>query len=118
MRDDQQPPTRSLGDFTPPAAPAPGPPPTIAHHRLIDRIGAGGMGEVWVAEQESPVRRRVAIKLIQAGRDSAQVLARFESERQALALMNHPNIARVYDAGTTAEGRPYVAMELVRGEPI
>ncbi len=117
MREDEHSPTRSLGDFRPPSA-APVVPPAIAHHRLIERIGAGGMGEVWVAEQEAPVRRRVAIKLIQAGRDSAQVLARFESERQALALMNHPNIARVFDAGTTAEGRPYVAMELVRGEPI
>jgi serine/threonine protein kinase len=76
------------------------------------------MGEVWAAEQIEPVRRRVAVKVIKPGMDSRQVLARFEAERQALALMDHPNIAKVLDAGTTAGGRPYFVMELVRGVPI
>src|SRR5439155_16235220 len=75
-------------------------------------------GAVWMAEQEQPVRRTVALKLIRQGLDSAQVLARFEAERQALALMDHPNIARVLDAGTTANGLPFFVMELVKGVPI
>lgn len=87
-------------------------------YKLLESIGEGGMGEVWVAMQTQPVRRKVALKLIKAGMDSKSVLARFEAERQALALMDHPNIARVLDAGTTAEGRPYFAMELVKGTPI
>src|SRR5256714_5468759 len=73
------------------------------------------MGTVWMAEQQEPVKRRVALKVIKAGMDSAQVIARFEQERQALAVMDHPNIARVFDAGTTGTGRPYFVMELVRG---
>jgi serine/threonine protein kinase len=85
---------------------------------LRERLGTGGMGEVWRAEQTAPVRRTVALKLIKAGMDSAQVIARFESERQALALMDHPAIAKVFDAGTTPEGRPYFAMEYVPGVPI
>ena len=76
------------------------------------------MGSVWMAEQQEPVRRLVALKVIRAGLDSSQVVARFESERQALALMDHPNIARVLDGGTTADGRPYFVMELVKGVPI
>ncbi len=76
------------------------------------------MGEVWEAEQERPVRRRVAFKLIRWGMDTREVLARFETERQALALMNHPNIARVFEAGATDEGRPFFAMEYVKGIPI
>src|SRR3989440_8417778 len=76
------------------------------------------MGTVWMAEQTAPVRRKVALKVIKAGLDSRQVLARFEAERQALALMDHPNIAKVLDADTTPEGRPYFVMELVRGVPI
>ena len=76
------------------------------------------MGEVWEAEQEKPVRRKVALKLIKWGMDTKQVVARFEAERQALALMNHPNVARVFDAGATEQGRPYFAMELVKGESI
>ena len=76
------------------------------------------MGTVWMAEQTEPVKRLVAVKLIKAGMDSRQVIARFEAERQALALMDHPNIARVLDAGTTAAGRPYFVMELVKGVPI
>ena len=87
-------------------------------YRLLQKIGQGGMGEVWEAEQLEPVRRRVAVKVIKRGMDTRQVVARFEAERQALALMNHPNVARVYDAGETPRGRPFFVMELVRGEPI
>lgn len=87
-------------------------------YKLIEVIGEGGMGEVWAAEQIEPVRRRVAVKVIRSGLDSHQSLARFEAERQALALMDHPNIAKVLDAGATATGRPYFVMELVRGVPI
>ena len=87
-------------------------------YRLLERVGEGGMGEVWLAEQRQPVRRQVALKVIKAGMDTREVIARFEAERQALALMNHPNIAGVYDAGATPEGRPYFAMEYVHGIPI
>jgi eukaryotic-like serine/threonine-protein kinase len=90
----------------------------IGPYRLIQRLGHGGMGEVWLAEQKEPVRRRVAIKLIKAGMDTHEVVARFESERQALALMNHHAIAKVFDAGSTPEGRPYFVMEFVSGIPI
>jgi serine/threonine protein kinase len=90
----------------------------VGPYRLMEQIGEGGMGLVFVAEQTAPVRRRVALKLIKPGMDSKQVLARFEAERQALALMEHPNIARVLDAGTTEQGRPYFVMELVRGDRI
>jgi serine/threonine protein kinase len=76
------------------------------------------MGEVWMAQQDEPVKRRVALKLIKPGMDSRAVLARFEAERQALALMDHPNIAKVYDAGATTDGRRYFVMELVKGIPI
>jgi hypothetical protein len=87
-------------------------------YKLVEEIGEGGMGTVWMAQQTAPVRRPVAVKLIKAGMDNRQVLARFEAERQALALMDHPNIARVLDAGTTASGRPFFVMELVKGVPI
>src|SRR5579863_7497554 len=87
-------------------------------YKLLERIGEGGMGEVWVADQLEPIHRRVALKLIKPGMDSRSVLARFAAERQALALMDHPNIAKVLDAGTAADGRPYFAMELVKGTPI
>jgi serine/threonine protein kinase/tetratricopeptide (TPR) repeat protein len=90
-------------------------PRVIGPYRLIELIGEGGMGEVWLAEQAAPVRRRVALKLIKAGMDTKQVVARFESERQALALMDHPAIARVFDAGSTPQGRPYFVMEYVDG---
>jgi serine/threonine protein kinase/Flp pilus assembly protein TadD len=90
----------------------------IGPYKLIEQIGEGGMGVVYVAEQQHPVRRTVALKLIKPGMDSKQVIARFEAERQALALMDHPNIAKVLDAGTTEAGRPYFVMELVRGIPI
>jgi non-specific serine/threonine protein kinase/serine/threonine-protein kinase len=84
----------------------------------LELIGEGGMGEVWLAEQREPVRRRVALKLIKAGMDTREVMARFQSERQALALMDHPAIAKVFDAGSTPEGRPYFVMEFVAGIPI
>jgi len=90
----------------------------IGNYRLLERIGEGGFGIVYMAEQERPVRRRVALKIIKLGMDTRQVVARFEAERQALAMMDHPNIARVFDAGTTPMGRPYFVMELVRGLPI
>ena len=90
----------------------------IGPYKLLQRIGQGGMGEVWMARQEKPVRRDVAVKLIRRGMDSSQVLARFEAERQALALMDHPNIARVLDAGTGDDGCPFFVMELVKGVPI
>ncbi len=90
----------------------------IGPYRLLERVGEGGMGEVWLAEQRHPVRRQVALKVIKAGMDTREVIARFEAERQALALMNHPNIAGVYDVGATPEGRPYFAMEYVHGIPI
>jgi serine/threonine protein kinase len=95
-----------------------GPSSRLGPYRLLQQIGEGGMGVVWMAEQTVPVRRRVAVKVIKPGMDSAQVLARFEAERQALALMDHPNIARVLDAGATEGGRPYFVMELVKGVPI
>ena len=91
---------------------------TIGPYRLTQLLGVGGMGEVWRAEQTEPIHRTVAIKLIKTGMDTRAVVARFESERQALALMEHPNIAKVFDAGATAEGRPYFVMEYVRGLPI
>jgi hypothetical protein len=86
-------------------------------YKLLEQIGEGGMGAVWVAEQTQPVRRKVALKLIKAGMDSKAVLSRFEAERQALALMDHPNIAKVLDGGTTESGRPFFVMEYVKGVP-
>jgi serine/threonine protein kinase/tetratricopeptide (TPR) repeat protein len=90
----------------------------IGPYRLLERIGEGGFGTVWMAEQQQPIRRKVALKIVKWGMDTRQVVARFEAERQALALMEHPHIARVFDGGATATGRPYFAMELVRGVPI
>jgi serine/threonine protein kinase len=90
----------------------------VGPYKLLQKLGEGGMGAVWLAEQHEPVRRRVALKLIKAGMDSNRVRARFEQERQALALMDHPHIAKVLDGGTTAHGRPYFVMELVKGIPI
>ena len=90
----------------------------VGNFKLLQQIGEGGMGSVWMADQEKPVRRRVALKVIKAGMDSKQVIARFEAERQALAMMDHQNIAKVLDAGMTDDGRPYFAMELVQGIPI
>jgi eukaryotic-like serine/threonine-protein kinase len=90
----------------------------IGPYKLLEQIGEGGMGLVFMAEQIRPLRRRVALKIIKPGLDTRAIIARFEAERQALALMDHPNIARVYDAGATESGRPYFVMELVRGAPI
>ncbi len=91
---------------------------TIGYYKLLQKIGEGGMGEVWIAEQHKPIRRKVALKLIKAGLDTRQVIARFESERQALAMMDHPAIARIFDAGETEQGRPFFIMEYVSGIPI
>ncbi len=88
---------------------------TIGPYRLIQMLGVGGMGEVWRAEQTEPLHRTVALKLVKAGMDTRAVVARFESERQALALMEHPSIAKVFDAGATPAGRPYFVMEYVHG---
>ena len=88
---------------------------TIGLYKLLEQIGEGGMGVVYVAEQTEPVKRRVALKIIKPGMDTREVLARFEAERQALAMMDHPHIARIIDAGTTDSGRPYFVMELVYG---
>ena len=93
-------------------------PQTIGPYKLLQQIGEGGMGTVFMAEQQEPIRRKVALKIIKPGMDSKQVITRFEAERQALALMDHNNIARVYDAGATPQGRPYFVMELVHGIPI
>jgi serine/threonine protein kinase/tetratricopeptide (TPR) repeat protein len=115
--------TAGLGDTLPVAAgsrpeePELATPHRIGPYRLLQLIGEGGMGEVWLADQAEP-RRRVAIKVIKAGMDTKQVVARFESERQALALMDHPAIAKVFDGGSTPEGRPYFVMEYVAGIPI
>ena len=105
------------------AAPAEAPAQMLGRYKLLEKIGEGGFGEVWMAEQREPIKRRVAIKIIKLGMDSRQVVARFEAERQALAMMDHPNIAKIFDAGTTEgvnardayAGRPYFVMELVRG---
>jgi serine/threonine protein kinase len=91
---------------------------TIGPYKLMEQIGEGGMGIVYVAEQYAPVRRKVALKIIKPGMDTREMIARFEAERQALALMDHPNIAKVLDAGTTRAGRPYFVMELVKGIPV
>src|SRR5206468_11337477 len=92
-----------------------GPGTVIGPYKLLEPIGEGGFGVVFMAEQTAPVRRKVALKILKPGMDSRQVVARFEAERQALALMDHPNIARILDGGETPSGRPYFVMELVRG---
>ena len=105
-----------IGALSPTPAPAVG--TCIGRYKLLEEIGAGGMGTVWVAEQPPPSRRKVAIKLIKPGMDSHEVLARFQAEQQALALMDHPNIAKVLEGGLTDGGRPYFVMEYVKGVPI
>jgi serine/threonine protein kinase len=90
----------------------------VGRYKLMEHIGEGGMGIVYVAEQREPVRRKVALKIIKPGMDTGEVIARFEAERQALAMMDHPHIAKVLDAGETDTGRPYFVMELVRGVTI
>src|SRR5262249_30048468 len=90
----------------------------IGPYKLLEQIGEGGFGVVFMAEQQQPIRRKVALKVLKPGMDSKQVIARFEAERQALALMDHPHIAKVLDAGQTGSGRPYFVMELVKGVPV
>jgi serine/threonine protein kinase/tetratricopeptide (TPR) repeat protein len=109
---------RSDNEAPGPSPIAEGPGTRIGPYKLLQPIGEGGMGAVFMAEQTHPVRRKVALKVIKPGMDSRQVIARFEAERQALALMDHPSIAKVFDAGTTDSGRPYFVMELVKGVPI
>src|SRR5262249_40853402 len=99
-------------------SPLQGPGDHIGRYKLLQKIGEGGCGAVYMAEQEEPVRRRVALKVVKLGMDTKSVVARFEAERQALALMDHPNIAKIFDAGATETGRPYFVMELVRGVKI
>ncbi len=101
-----------------PAGAADGPGTVIGPYKLLEQIGEGGMGLVFVADQQQPIKRRVALKIIKPGMDSRQVVARFEAERQALAMMDHPHIAKVHDGGATPEGRPFFVMELVKGTPI
>jgi serine/threonine protein kinase/tetratricopeptide (TPR) repeat protein len=108
--------TRSLAQASHPISEGPG--SRVGPYKLLQEVGQGGMGSVFMAAQEHPIRRRVALKIIKPGMDSHQVIARFQAERQALALMDHPNIARVLDAGTTDAGGPYFVMELVKGVPI
>lgn len=107
------------GEATPPGGvPIEGPGTRIGPYTLIENLGEGGFGVVYLAQQDEPVRRRVALKIIKLGMDTRQVVARFEQERQALAMMDHPHIAKVLDAGATDAGRPYFVMELVKGDPI
>jgi serine/threonine protein kinase/tetratricopeptide (TPR) repeat protein len=111
-------PAQALADTVDEPAMTERPGTVIGPYKLLEQIGEGGMGLVFVAEQQQPVRRKVALKVIKPGMDTRQVVARFEAERQALALMDHPNIAKVLDGGETAVGRPYFVMELVKGVPI
>ena len=110
ISDFTKPPTGDYGDGDPT-------PKQIGPYKLLQKIGEGGMGAVWLAEQREPIHRRVAIKLIRADLASKDIIARFEAERQALAMMDHQDIAKVLDAGTTAAGSPYFVMELVKGIP-
>ena len=89
--------------------------PQVKGYEIVNKLGDGGMGVVYLAEQKVPIKRQVALKIIKPGMDSAKVIARFEAERQTLASLDHPNIARVFEAGTTQLGRPYFAMEYVKG---
>jgi non-specific serine/threonine protein kinase/serine/threonine-protein kinase len=107
--------TAGVGFLTPPQ---PAPPARIGPYQIERLLGQGGFGAVYLASQEEPVRRQVAVKVLKAGMDTAQIISRFQAERRALALMNHPGVARVIDAGTTSDGRPYFAMDYVRGAPI
>src|SRR5215469_1204097 len=102
----------------PPQRPRHDGPETIGPYRILEKMGEGGMGIVYKAEQREPVRRIVALKVVKLGMDTREVVARFEAERQALALMSHPNVAKVFEAGVTEQGRPYFAMEFVAGVPL
>src|SRR6267378_6960518 len=104
------------GDPTTPVHEGPG--TVIGPYKLLEQIGEGGFGIVFMAEQTQPIRRKVALKILKPGMDTRQVVARFEAERQALAIMDHPNIAKVFDGGATPSGRPFFVMELVKGVPI
>lgn len=114
----EQPPATAIGEERAKATAGEKPGERVGRYKLLQQIGEGGCGIVFVAEQEEPVRRRVALKVIKPGMDTKSVIARFEAERQALALMDHPNIAHVFDAGATENGRPYFVMELVEGVKI
>ncbi len=111
----EQPPTNSISEERNKVNPGEKPGDRVGRYKLLQQLGEGGCGVVFMAEQEAPVRRRVALKIIKPGMDTKNVIARFEAERQALALMDHPNIAKIFDAGATESGRPYFVMELVRG---
>lgn len=111
-------PAIEAGDPTPEISLSEKPGDRIGHYRLLRLVGEGGMGTVWMAEQQEPVRRKVALKIVKLGMDTKQAVARFEAERQTLALMDHPNIAKIFDAGAAETGRPYFAMELVEGTKI
>src|SRR5436305_7905145 len=111
-------PTSDFAGAASTVVPAERPGAVIGSYKLLEQIGEGGFGVVFMAEQTRPVRRKVALKVLKPGMDTRQVVARFEAERQALALMDHPNIAHVFDGGETASGRPYFVMELVKGLPI
>jgi serine/threonine protein kinase len=100
------------------AGPREAPGTTIGRYRLLQEIGEGGFGVVYLAEQTDPVKRRVALKVLKPGMDTREIVARFAAEQQALALMNHPNIAHVFDGGATGSGRPYFVMEMVEGNPL
>ena len=115
--DEDKPPTEDL-ETTRDSEPESGSAQRIGNYRILQKVGEGGMGVVYEAEQEKPVRRRVALKIIKHGMDTKQVVARFEAERQALAMMDHPCVAKVFDAGATPRGRPYFVMEFVRGVPL
>src|ERR1044072_1178594 len=114
----EEPPTAVISEERAKIAVGEKPGDRVGRYKLLQQIGEGGYGVVFVAEQEEPIRRRVALKIVKPGMDTKNVIARFEAERQALALMNHPNIAKVFDAGATEAGRPYFVMELVRGVKI
>lgn len=105
-------------DLDKPSSPGEAAGDTIGRYKLLQELGTGGMGLVWMAEQSEPVKRKVALKIIKLGMDTREVVTRFEAERQALALMDHPHIAKVFDGGSTESGRPYFVMELVKGSPI
>src|SRR6185369_12932963 len=114
----EEPPATAIGEERSKIAPGERPGDQVDRYELLQQIGEGGCGVVFVAEQRTPVLRRVALKVVKPGMDTKSVIARFEAERQALALMDHPNIAHVFDAGATESGRPYFVMELVEGAKI